>query len=267
MLNPIDNSTKPGPIGQNANGPNTSSNQTTNNNLQELLKNPKIPGALAAAETPRSNLFSHLEDDFIPPQGPGIDRARRLAKGGAGLIEKAISSIKGLSRGIFQQVNSMFQTLIRNPSALAWGSGIGALIAGVLAAKNAFHGLNIALGRRTDEKLSSLPYLFQGVLQGGLTAALLSTVLGGRNPLMEKVGNTLAVSKKIMVGGVVAPLLMGLWIKLAEGSTALTRIPIIGPMLNEVAATPLQWLKDAFKGKNDEIPSAMGAGAKAPATA
>jgi hypothetical protein len=32
-------------------------------------------------------------------------------------------------------------------------------------------------------------------------------------------------------------------------------------MVHEVAKTPLKWLKDAFKAK-DEIPSAMGAGAQ-----
>jgi hypothetical protein len=254
----------PKPAGQNRSGPDNSAPRS--NSIADILNTPRSPdsprnGEQLAAPESRNNFFNDTDDLFIPPEGPGIAKARSVAKTSGKLFGRAFDSSKGLCRGIFQQFNSIFQSFIRNPSALAWGSGVGALITGILAAKNIFHGINAALGRRTDDNISSLPYLFQGLLQGGLTTALLSTIFGWRSPFMQKIGNKLAVSKRAIIGGIVAPLLMGLWIKLAEGNTMLTRIPVLGPMVHEVAKTPLKWLKDAFKAK-DEIPSAMGAGAQ-----
>ena len=123
--------------------------------------------------------------------------------------------------------------------------------------KNIFHGINIAVGRRPQETMPSLAYLFQGFLQGGLTAALFSNILGFRNPFAVRDGDRLMVPKKLMIGGLVAPALMGLWLKLAEGNTFFNRIPVIGSMLGEVAKMPLSWLKDAFASTNKTVPSAM----------
>jgi len=211
------------------------------------------PELLSRAPDNRTS-FTDLEGPYHPKE---ISASKVWLQKGIDLVNRALGSSKNLCSGFLSQISSFGKSILRNPTMLAWTSGIGAAIVAVLSVKNIFHGINIAVGRREGDKLPSLMYLFQGLLQGGLTAALLSNIVGWRNPFAQTIGDRLVVAKRMMVGGIVAPVLMGLWIMLAQGNTPLNRLPVIGPIITNVAETIPAWFKDAFKSDSKTIPSAM----------
>jgi hypothetical protein len=248
-------------------GPN-SSGQPSSNSLpaesrENLYSNAQLPSTnatLNALNRPEPYTLPNLDAEFRPKESSA---PKRIVRGILDFVKNGVGSAKGLCSGLFTNLSSWSRALISNPTALTWCSGIGAAVVAVMSVKNIFHGINIAVGRRPQEQMPSLAYLFQGFLQGGLTAALFSNILGTRNPLAKREGNRLIVTNKMMIGGAVAPALMGLWLQLAEGNTFLNRIPGIGPMLGEVAKMPLSWLKDAFSNPDKNVPSANIPGAAA----
>ncbi len=251
---PTNNST-----GQQSNSTNNSSRNE--NDISALFHNPQLPSSnrtIDSLNKREADLLPNLDDEYKPKE---TSAPKRWLQTVIGWANSAGGSVKNLCTGIFSNFGSWCRSIISNPTALTWCSGIGAAVVAVLSIKNIFHGINIAVGRRPQEKMPSLAYLFQGLLQGGLTAALFSNILGSRNPLAKREGTRLVVTNKMMLGGVVAPALMGLWLQLAEGNTFLNRIPVIGPMLGEVASMPLNWLKDAFSNPDKNVPSAMVPGA------
>ncbi len=265
-INPLfpNNNRQAGPTNNNSTGPqsNPTNNSSRNeNDMSALFHNPQLPSINRTIDTLNKRepgLLPNLDDEYKPKE---TSAPKRWLQTIIGWANSGLGSVKNLCSGIFSNFDSWCKALIRNPTALTWCSGIGAAIVAVLAVKNIFHGVNIAVGRRPQEKMPSLAYLFQGLLQGGLTAALFSNILGSRNPLAKREGSRLVVTNKMMLGGIVAPALMGLWLQLAEGNTFLNRIPVIGPMLGEVASMPLSWLKDAFANPDKNVPSAMVPGA------
>ena len=143
--------------------------------------------------------------------------------------------------------------------------GVG-LLSGLWGIKNGMTFLKETLGKEKAGTLPPFAYGLQALLQGGLSIGALIPFINqdGKNkiksPFIQKNGDQEVVTINRLIGAMVAPVALGLFMKMAQGRSVLNRIPIIGKPLSEITgqtAAAAKYLTTSTTGQTEEqqVPS------------
>jgi len=182
------------------------------------------------------------------------DVVKRAFKNSGGLLEGACSTTLAWSRA-----------LVSSPRAFIWTCGLGAMVSAIYCVKNVVQGLK-GVFHKQEPVVPWVVNFFQALLTGGLTAGLISPAMGWKNPFVT-VGEDgePELSVRTMWGAAAAPLLVGTFNKLAEGTMPIiSKLPVIGPMINDITRSIYDFINSLFRTSDLPPDGGFGGGAATP---
>jgi hypothetical protein len=139
--------------------------------------------------------------------------------------------------------NKTFETLSSKPSLATAAIGFGGLYTGVRAIKNFVKTLQSIADPKSSPAVPWIIYGLQSILEGGLTLGLAAPLLNIKNPFAKVINGKEVVQIKTIVGAALAPILMSIYISMAQNSSIINRLPLIGNPLKEIASSVSDGLK------------------------
>ncbi len=170
----------------------------------------------------------------------GSNLANHLTKGTAvagGFVKQA----KEASGDIFQHLGSLGKNLAQqattNKTATTGIAALGALYAGILSIRNLLNGVEKFTNPKADERISWVVYTLQALLQGGLALGLAAPFLGMKSLFNQVINGQNIVQMRLIVGAVLAPMLLGIAMKITQGVSILNKLPFIGHPIEQIFQT------------------------------
>lgn len=241
----------------------TIARKLANNNKSPINQDASITVSGKAGHKPRFGEYSlpELMSDSV------IEKTQNITNQVSDSLKTASSTISTIFSRLGEITGVGLDTAASNPAAVTTLAGIGGLIAGVKALRNISKSASIGINPMKDPKLGWLPYAFLGILQGGLFFGLTSTFFGKHNLFTEQIDGRPVVRIKTLLGAALAPFILGIFITLAQGRSALRNIPLLGPALEDICKTVFGAAKSITVGTEENsnpmnpgaIPSQMGA--------
>lgn len=173
----------------------------------------------------------------------GSKLASQLTKGTAvagGFVKQAQEA----STDIFEHIGSLGKNLAQkattNKTATTTIAALGAVYAGILSIKNLVSGVEKFSNPKADENVSWVVYGLQALLQGGLALGLAAPFLGMKSLFNQVINGQNIVQMRLIIGAILAPMLLGIGIKVAQGVSILNKLPFIGQPLGQIFRTVSQ---------------------------
>ncbi len=170
----------------------------------------------------------------------GSKLATQLTKGTAvagGFVKQAQEA----SADIFQHIGSLGKNLAQkattNKTATTVIAALGAVYAGILSIQNLVSGVEKFSNPKADENVSWVVYGLQALLQGGLALGLAAPFLGMKSLFNQVINGQNIVQMRLIMGAVLAPVMLGIGIKVAQGVSILNKLPFIGQPLGQIFRT------------------------------
>lgn len=207
--------------------------------VASLKVNPVNKARLHLPGTPLASSQDFLRKDFSELiQG---EVAQKI-KNGAGTIVGAVNEAKHASVSIFDNISEFGKMILQkttdNKTATTVLAALGSVYAGILASKNIVNSVKVLHDPKGDQKVSWLFYALQGILEGGLAIGLASPFLGVKSFFSKVIDGRNVVQTRMIAGAVVAPMLLGTLIKIAQGASIFNKLPLgIGPALENIFGT------------------------------
>ena len=171
-----------------------------------------IGGKLTQQVQKRANAVKRIWDDIV-------HSVSKFGRSSGELLTEGVSKTK--------QSETLFSSL---------AIGIGA-ISGIYSIKNLLKSTRSFIDPKSEPKLSWPIFLGQGLLQGGLAAGMLAPFLGIKNIFSSVVNGKNVVKIRMLWGAVLAPIVLGVTMGIANGTSALTKLPLVGKPLKEIFGT------------------------------
>lgn len=193
------------------------------------------PGPLLPALKPESDEDPLRRDFTSLVQGSNL--ANHLTKGTA-VVGGFAKQAQEASTDIFQHLGSLGKTLAQkattNKTTTTVIAALGAAYAGILSLRNLVDGIRIFSNPKENPSVSWVVFLLQSLLQGGLAFGLAAPFVGVKSLFNKTINGQNIVQMRMIIGAVLAPMLLGVVMKIAQGVSIFNKIPFIGEPLGKI---------------------------------
>lgn len=182
-------------------------------------------------------------NNFIDPKA--AQAVTRTVGATASLVKEAQKASGSIFENIGDLVNLAGKKATANPMTMTIVAALGSLYAGILSAKNLIHSAQVVSNPKVDQNVSWMAHALQGVLQGGLALGLAAPFLNMKSFFTQVVDGKAVVQTRMILGAVLAPILFGTGIKVAQNASVINKLPLgIGTAFTQIFGSVFGMVRD-----------------------
>ncbi len=193
----------------------------------EVLKPISLPGNF------RHNIHSPAS---VTANQQVLKTAQQVTSRTLTTVKQAWSAIQEITGASWESLFSNLKTLSGNSQVVTWSMLATGLITGAAAIKTSLKSITTWNNDMRDI-VPWAAYLGQAVLYLGCSAGILAPFLGKTSFLSENIDGKPILTLPKALAAVAAPLFAGECFKLAQKRSLLGKFPILGPLLEDIAAS------------------------------